>query len=203
MATSLIYKNVSVYELAMRLLYGRHYSSRFAAVADLIADDSSVLDLCCGPARLFHRYLKRKRVSYTGIDVNRKFIERLQEGGAKGEVRDLREDRALPRADYVVMQASLYHFLPAAEEIVDRMIEAALKQVIIAEPVRNLATSRSRLLRFLGRALTNPGSGEQPDRFTEASLDRFFARYNERVATAYLIAGGREKVYVLDAGNAT
>jgi SAM-dependent methyltransferase len=184
------------------MLYGRHYSSRFRAVADLIANDSSVLDLCCGPARLYHRYLKRKRVGYTGVDVNRKFIERLRESGAKGEVFDLREPRALPQADYVVMQASLYHFLPDARPIVDRMIDAAIRQVIIAEPVRNLATSNSGLLRFFGRALTNPGMGEQAERFTEASLDRFFESYNERVTKSSLIAGGREKIYVLDAESA-
>jgi SAM-dependent methyltransferase len=196
--TSLIYKNASLYELVMRLLYGRHYSSRYRAVADLIADHSSVLDLCCGPARLYHRYLKAKGVSYTGVDVNRRFIEKLRESGARGEVRDLREDRPLPKADYVVMQASLYHFLPDAKPVVDRMIEAALKQVIIAEPVRNLASSDSRVLRFFGRAFTNPGSGEQPHRFTEESLDRFLERYKMRVATSFLIAGGREKIYVLN-----
>lgn len=198
MATSLIYRNASVYELAMRVLYGRHYASRFGAVVDLIADGSSVLDLCCGPARLFQRYLKTKGVSYTGIDVNRRFIEQLRDSGAKGEVLDLRENHALPKADYVVMQASLYHFLPDAEPVVDRMIEAALKHVIIAEPVRNLASSQSSLLRFLGRALTNPGSGDQPRRFNEESLGRFFERYKSCVATSFFIAGGREKLYVLN-----
>lgn len=198
MATSLIYKSASVYELVMRLLYGRHYESRYQAIADLIADRSSVLDLCCGPARLYHRYLKAKGVSYTGVDVNRKFIERLQASGASGEVIDLRENRPLPVGDYVVMQASLYHFLPDAAPVVERMIEAATKQVIVAEPVRNLASSDLRLLRFFGRALTNPGSGEQPNRFTEASLDQFFNQYGSRVATRFLIAGGREKIYVLN-----
>lgn len=198
MAISLIYRNAAVYELAMRLLYGRHYASRFEAVANLIADRASVLDLCCGPARLFHRYLKAKGVNYTGIDVNRTFIEQLRAGGARGEVLDLREPRALPKADYVVMQASLYHFLPDAEPVVDRMIGAALKQVIVAEPVRNLASSRSRLVRVLGRTLTNPGSGDQPHRFTEDSLDRFFEKYSSCVATSFPIAGGREKVYVLN-----
>ncbi|HXG93431.1 MAG TPA: class I SAM-dependent methyltransferase [Blastocatellia bacterium] len=198
MATSLIYRNSSLYELAMKALYGRHYASRYAAVAELIAEGSSVLDLCCGPALLFNRHLKHKCVTYTGLDVNERFIKKLLRAGASGEVWDLRSDRQLPRADYVIMQASLYHFLPDAAPIVDRMIEAARRQVIISEPVRNLATSRSRLLRFVGRAFTNPGSGNQPHRFTEASLDEFFSRYSSRVAQSFLAAGGRDKIYLLN-----
>jgi SAM-dependent methyltransferase len=197
LATSLIYKSASLYELVMLALYGRHYPSRYVAVADLIPEGSSVVDLCCGPAHLYHRYLKRKGVNYTGLDVNQKFIEQLARGGVNGEVWDLREDRPLPEAEYVVMQASLYHFLPDAKRVVDRMIEAATRQVIIAEPVRNLASSNSRLLRLIGRVLTNPGSGDQPHRFDESSLDHLFENYKSRVARSFLIAGGREKLYVL------
>jgi trans-aconitate methyltransferase len=198
MTASLIYKSASLYELSMMALYGRHYASRYRAVADLISEGSAVLDLCCGPAVLFNRYLKDKSVSYTGLDVNRKFVERLARKGARAEVWDLREDRPLPTADYVVMQASLYHFLPDARPVVDRMIEAATRQVIIAEPVRNLATSDLRLLSKVARVFTDPGSGHQPHRFTEKSLDEFFSHYSSRLSRAMLIAGGREKIYVLD-----
>jgi hypothetical protein len=187
-----------LYELAMLVLYGRHYPSRYRAIADLIPADSSVVDLCCGPALLFDRYLRQKNVRYTGIDVNAGFIDRLVRNGASGMVRDLRKDEPLPRADYVLMQASLYHFLPDALPIVGRMVEAARRKVIIAEPVRNLSTSDSTILRLLGRLLTNPGVGEQAHRFTEASLDELFSTYASRVDQSFLIAGGREKVYVIN-----
>jgi hypothetical protein len=78
------------------------------------------------------------------------------------------------------------------------MLKAATEKVIIAEPVRNLTTSNSPLLAKLGRILTNPGLGEQPDRFTEASLDQLFSVYASQVDKAFLIAGGREKVYVIN-----
>ena len=77
MTTSLIYRNASVYELAMLLLYGRHYASRYRAISELIPDGSSVLDLCCGPALLYHRCLRAKDVQYTGFDINSRFIEQL------------------------------------------------------------------------------------------------------------------------------
>ena len=198
MATSLIYKSASIYELVMVLLYGRHYASRYLAIAELIPSGSSVLDLCCGPAFLYHRYLREKSVHYTGLDLNAKFIDQLIRWGGCGKVWDLRSEEPLPSADYVIMQASLYHFLPDASSVVNRMLQAAQKRVIIAEPVRNLATSNSRLLSLLGRLSTNPGSGRQHLRFNEASLADFFAAYSSNVVQCFPIAGGREQVYVLD-----
>ena len=199
MATSLIYRSASMYELAMLLLYGRHYASRYRAISELIPDGSSVLDLCCGPALLYHRYLRAKSVQYTGLDINTKFIEQLIRRGVSAQLWDLRSADALPSADYVIMQASLYHFLPDASQVVDRMLQAARKRVIIAEPVRNLATSNSRLLSLLGRLFTNPGAGEHSLRFTEASLADFFSGYSSRVVESFTIAGGREQVNVLKA----
>lgn len=197
MTSSLIYKSESIYELAMLVLYGRHYSSRYRAIAELIPAGSNVLDLCCGPALLYHRYLRLKSVKYTGLDINEKFIDRLIRRGGDGRVWDLRCDEPLPNADYVIMQASLYHFLPDASYVVNRMLEAASKQVIIAEPVRNLTDSDSRVLSSLGRLLTNPGTGQQELRFTEATLAQFFSDYSSCVVDSFSIAGGREKLYVL------
>lgn len=197
MSTSLIYRNSSLYELAMLALYGRHYGSRYRAIAELIPDGAGVLDLCCGPALLYHRYLRQKSVQYTGLDVNAQFIDQLTRRGASGEVWDLRSDKPLPKADYVIMQASLYHFLPDPSPVVDRMLRAARKQVMIAEPIRNLSSSDSRLLALAGKLLTNPGAGDHSQRFNEASLDQFFKRYISSVQQSFLIAGGREKMYVL------
>lgn len=198
MATSLIYKSTPVYRLVMRALYGRHLSSRYRAIAEPITAGASVLDLCCGPPILFNRYLRHKSVHYTGLDINAKFIEQVIKSGGQGEVWDLRKDAPLPAADYVLMQGALYDFLPDALPIVDRMFEAARKQVIIAEPVRNLASSKLPLLRWVAGRLTDPGSGAQPHRFNERTLDEFFAGYAKRLERAFLIPGGREKVYVFN-----
>jgi SAM-dependent methyltransferase len=197
-ATSLIYKSASLYELAMVLLYGRHYASRYRAIAELIPSGSSVLDLCCGPALLYHRYLRAKTIRYTGLDLNAKFIDQLIRRGGSGRVWDLRSEEPLPTADYLIMQASLYHFLPDASPIVNRMLQAAQKGVIISEPIRNLATSNSRLLSLLSRLFTNPGSGDQLLRFNETSLADFFSNYSSHIVRCFPIAGGREQVYVLN-----
>jgi len=185
----------------MLLLYGRHYSSRYRSIADLIPENATVLDLCCGPALLFHRCLRAKSVRYTGLDINEGFISRLIRYGAAGEVWDLRSARELPVSDYVIMQASLYHFLPDASGVVNRMLKAARKNVIIAEPIRNLTTSGSSVLSFIGRSFTNPGSGKQESRFNQTSLAAFFDLYSPYISRSFPIAGGREVVYVLDGRN--
>jgi SAM-dependent methyltransferase len=196
-ATSLVYRSPLIYETVMLALYGRHYSSRYRAIADLIPADSEVLDVCCGPAKLYQRYLRKKSVRYCGLDISDRFINRLLTSGVSAQVWDLHSEKDLPAADYVLMQASLYHFILDPGRIVDRMLRAARRQVIIAEPIRNLADSRVPVLSALARRATDPGLGQQPHRFTQSTLDEFFARYSTRISKSFLIPGGREKVYVL------
>jgi SAM-dependent methyltransferase len=198
-STSLIYRNRITYELLLRALYGRHYAARYRAIAELIPDGAAVVDLCCGPATLYTRFLRENSVDYFGLDVNDGFIARLNEAGGRGEVRDLHADTPLPEADFVIMQASLYHFLPEPRPVIDRMLSAAHSRVIIAEPIRNMATSHNRVLAMLGQRWTNVGDGAQANRFTEALLDELFRDYAPRVEQQSLIAGGREKLYVLSA----
>ncbi|MEV6322225.1 class I SAM-dependent methyltransferase [Nocardia sp. NPDC051787] len=199
MRTSLIYRNGTVYEVLMRGLYGRHYTARYRAIAELVPAGASVVDLCCGPATLYTRYLRRKAVAYTGLDLNERFVARVTEAGGQGKVWNLRSGDPLPAADYVIMQASLYHFLPDPGPVIDRMLAAATEQVVVAEPVRNLATSDNPVLATIGKRFTDAGDGEQAHRFTERTLDEFFTGYGQRVVRQSLIAGGREKLYVLTA----
>jgi SAM-dependent methyltransferase len=195
-STSLIYRSAAGYELLMRLLYGRHYGARLQAVADEIPPGATVLELCCGPGTLYFRHLRGRVGSYTGLDVNEGFVSALRRRGVDAHVTDLAKSTgALPTADVVLMQASLYHFLPDAHTLVDRMVAAARDKVVISEPIRNLASSEKPLVGLVGRRAADPGVGGHADRFTEQTLDALMARYD--VSAAFLIPGGREKVYVL------
>ncbi len=94
------------------------------------------------------------------------------------------------------MQASLYHFLPDASPMLDRMLTCARKQVIVAEPVRNLASSRIPGVAYVSRKLTNPGGGSPSSRFAEKSLDELAARGGKLLRRSFFAPGGREKIYV-------
>lgn len=196
MLRGLVYKSALIYEVTMTVAYGRHYGERYRAIADLIPAGASVLDVCCGPGILYQRYLREKGVSYTGLDMNEKFVRDVIRHGAEGRVHDLSSDEALPKADYVVMQASLYHFLPNAGPVVSRMVAAARAAVIIAEPIRNLSTSSMRPLSWLASTMTNPSDGAPPQRFTEETLTDLFSQLELEPAKTFLLRGGRERVYV-------
>ncbi|HEY2101736.1 MAG TPA: class I SAM-dependent methyltransferase [Chthoniobacterales bacterium] len=197
MSTKLIYRNPFLYELIMRLLYGRHYQSRSQVIADLIEPGSSVVDLCCGAGLLYHRYLRRKNVAYTGLDVSHFFVDALKKQGVRAMEWDLQSAAALPQADYVTMQSSLCYFLPDPRPVIDRMLNAAMKRVIIAEPIRNLSTSKLPLVASVAVKLSGPGGGHS-QRFNEQSLDELFAAYSSCLKLSFKIPGGREKVYVLN-----
>jgi hypothetical protein len=98
----------------------------------------------------------------------------------------------------VLMQASLYQFLPDAGPVVRRMLRAARRCVIITEPIRNLSDSRVPVLAAIARRQTDLSDGGQALRFTEPTLDAFFAAHAPP-ARSFLIPGGREKVLLIDA----
>lgn len=195
--TGLVYRSAIGYELVMRMLYGRHYAGRLRAIAEHVPAGASVLELCPGPGTLYARHLRRRPGAYTGIDMNERFVARLRRLGASAVQRDLSSSPELPHADVVIMQASLYHFLPDAGEIVDRMVAAARLRVIVAEPVRNLASSPIPMVAALSRLTTDAGAGGHQQRFDEDSLDDLMARYAEITTAAFTIDGGREKIFVL------
>jgi Methionine biosynthesis protein MetW len=198
----LIYKNTALYSLVNRALYGRHHATRYRVIADLIPAQSTVVDLCCGPATLYHRFLKEKSVHYTGLDISPFFIRALNERGGLGLLWDVRSGKALPDADYLVIQGSLYFFLPDPSSLIERMLAAATKQVIIAEPVRNLSTGRFQFISNIAMELGGAVRGNHPVRFTEQTLDKFFERYSSKLTRAFKIPGDRDKVYVLEKAGA-
>jgi trans-aconitate methyltransferase len=201
LSTSLVYRSATGYELLMRALYGRHYGERMRVIAAEVPEGASVLELCCGPGTLHARHLAKRAGAYIGLDVNDRFVAELRRRGVDARAIDLaRSSEPLPQADVVLMQASLYHFLPDAHEILDRMLAAARELVVVSEPVRNLASSDNPMIGMLGRRATDPGVGGAERRFTEATLDTLMDRYRERVLKAEPIPGGREKLYVLRAG---
>ena len=180
----------------MRVLYGRYYAARDAAVAAHIPDGASVLELCCGPARLYLRELRGRIGSYVAMDESALFVDRLRRRGVDARRADV-ATADLPAADVVVMQASLYQFLPDAQVMLERMRAAAIDAVVIAEPVRNLASSRLGLVARLGAGGAATARGAQAQRFDAESLRALMSRFGDAVTFAQPAPGGREHVYVL------
>lgn len=196
--SSLIYQNRAVYHGLMRLLYGRHFSARYEAIAAEVPAGSSVVDVCAGDGYLYLRYLRAKSVQYQALDIAPRLVQWMQRQGIQAQQFDVWRD-TLPVSDSVIMQASLYQFLPDAAPIVEKMLRAARRQVIVTEPIRNIASSDNPLLRLVGRRLTRPEAGGgtyQAHRFDRDSLLALVQRFSALEKTREL-PGGREMLIVL------
>lgn len=179
----------------MQLLYGRHYCDRYRAVASRIEPGWSVVDLCCGDCRLYTQELAGRPGLYFGLDINKTFVRQATRRGISARVLDLRAE-PIPPADAIIMQGSLFQFVPDHDELITRMVRVAKQLVIIAEPVRNLASSSSRIIAGLARWCSHPGTQHNASRFTYGTLREVFTRHSCR---EYLpIAGGRELLGLFD-----
>lgn len=171
-----IYWTCVGYDVGMRLLYGRQYRATYAEVARRIPDGASVVDVCCGTARLARDFLTHRQVDYLGLDFNGHFVMGVRKRGVQAKFFNLLTDE-VPPADYVVMCSSLYQMRGVADAVLAKLVGAARQAVIISEPVRNLATSSLPLLAGAARRLTNPGVGEYGERFDLTTFRRFAERH--------------------------
>jgi len=170
MNSGFAYASVSFYRLVMRILYGREYHRKYQAVADLIPQDATVVDLCAGDCMLASK-LGANRASYLALEINPRFVAWAQRSGIDARTFDARVDE-IPLADVICIQSSLYQFIPREAELVRRMIASARKLVIISEPVVNLAASGNSLLSKLAAHATAVNGQSFPHRHTLESLGK-------------------------------
>jgi hypothetical protein len=197
--TSIVYAHPAIYQAVMRVLYRRAFEARYLALSALIEDGAEVFEACAGDGYLYTRYLAKRPVRYRGGDLNARFVAHARRRSIPIEQLDI-TTAELPRADVVVLQASLYQFMPDHRRVVDKLLGAARRRLLIAEPVRNLASHAPRPIAWLAQRATDPGDGHKPLRFDEPSLDAFFHEsYRGRIEHSALIPGGREKIYCLRA----
>jgi trans-aconitate methyltransferase len=181
----LIYRRPAVYELLKRAQYGRYYRDHLEAVANEVPQGSSVVELCCGPGTLYTHHLRERTSSYIGLDMNEPFIVALRRQGVDARPVDLSDNQEpIPSADVAIIQGRLHNFLPDPAHIIDRMLAASRRLTVISEPIQ-------------GRRLTM--FARRPH-LSEQALDELFEPYRELLIKETLIAGGREKLFVLRAG---
>ncbi len=195
---SIVYWNAFSYNIIMRLLYPGGFKDRYAKLAALIPDDVSVVEICCGDCYLYRNYLSEKKIKYTGLDINPSFIAKAKKNGIDVYRFDLNQAKEIPKAEYLIMQASLYQFLPDAAGLMKKLLAAAQKKVIIAEPVKNLSTSQNSLTRFIAKRLSNPGTHHQMERFNEQSFVAFCNAFSDGLTSISASANGKELIAVFD-----
>lgn len=192
---SLVYWHPLIYTMLIRLSYGRVYLQRYQAIADLVDKRSSVVDVCCGDCTIYS-FLKEKDVDYLGLDFNPCFVDKANKKGIKARLFDIRKD-ALPKADYILLQGSLYQFHPDEAGIIGKLLAAAKRQLILSEPVKNRAASPSKPIAWLSEKLSDPGDGVKKFKFDEQSLRRVMAPFQQNIINEFMAANNIDSVFVL------
>lgn len=192
---SIIYWHPWIYRAFMRVLLGKHYAERYRIIADLIEDDCSVVDVCCGDCRL-HEALRGKRIDYLGVDFNASFVASARRRGLRAEERNLRTDD-IPTADYIVMLSSLYQFIPQADVVLSKMVRAAKRGVILHESMKSYSASPSRIFSEIGKALNNPGDGTRALRFTDQAFSDLLKPYAGSMAKDFLSFEGSYRTVLI------
>ncbi len=173
---SLVYRHPRIYRAVLRMLYGGALAERERIVAALVPHDAEVADVCCGDGGIARRLTCRR---YVGYDASIRMVDALVRRGHEAHVLDVSREGP-PAADVILMLGSLYQFLPDAEAVALRLRRAARRFVVLAEPHRNLATSRCSLVAAIARRATDPGVPSSTSRFDEESLSSLLARHHAR-----------------------
>lgn len=193
---SFIYWHPTIYTAFMRLLCFGYYHERYQEVADLIPQNSSVLDVCCGDCMLYD-FLKFKNVNYTGIDFNQTFVTVAKKRGLEVIKANVFTDN-LPRADYVVLLSSLYQFIPRHKELIIKLLSVSRKAVIIRECIKSRSSSTNILVSTVGKLLNNPGDGMKIRRFNKKTFFETCEPFKNRVSFHKLANNGIDSIVVIN-----
>jgi hypothetical protein len=192
-ANGLAYAHPWIYSGVMRVLHWGAFSERYAVIARRVPSDAAIVDLCCGDAALAKHLPAGAR--YLGLDANERFVRHARGRGLDVRRWDAMKD-AVPAADVVVIQASLYQFHPEDKQLLERSFAAARTRLIIAEPVVNWSTHGKAWQKALARRMTRVGGQKFEFRHDETTLDALVSAFpSQRIIRE---RSGRDLVIAID-----
>lgn len=168
-------------------------------MSNLIPPRSSVVDICCGTCQIY-KYLRMKNIHYIGIDFNSIFIKNAQKKGIDCRMINIKHEE-IPKADFIIIQGSLYQFIPDHISILEKLFYSANRALIIAEPIKNHIQSNSKAISYLSRLLNNPGDGIKDQRFTVESLKKSIEKLPHNGIQEYLTPRGIEYIAKISRAN--
>ena len=175
---SITYWNRFIYMGLMKLSYQNKFEKRYEILGSLFERNCSIVELCCGDCYLYLNYLKQKQIQYVGVDINNSFIAYARKMGIDARNLNVISDE-IPQGDILLMHASLYQFIPSERVILDKIIAAARREVIIAEPVINRSHQENFMVSKISELLSNPGTGPARDRFNPENFKALCGSYKE------------------------
>ena len=176
MNESIIYRNIHWYRFLMNILYLGFYKRRFNNITRLISRDSkSVVEFCFGDV-FIAKYCRDNGIDWIGYDLNEEFVNYAVTHEFNAIIKDILLLEDFPQCDTYIMIGSLYHFKEYSLEILTKMIKSS-KQVIISEPIKNIATAKG-LLGDIARKSTNAGKGSEGFRYNLSTFTELMSKLN-------------------------
>lgn len=191
-----IYWHPWLYHTAMKWSYGDKFLRRYEALAGHIPENSELLELCMGDAWFYRHYLAGKGISYRCADINPVFVKAALEMGLNAQLLNMITD-PIPVADYILLQGSLYHFIPGEQQMIVRLFEACRKALIISESTDNLSNAANPVKAKLGEYLSKAKAGQSKQKFTRDTLRQAFGPFEAHIAVWEELPANRETIIVL------
>lgn len=191
-----IYWHPWLYRKIMQLAYGKQFKTRYEILAQYVPDNCELLELCMGDACFYQEYLKGKQVKYSCADINPVFVNAAKRKGLNASLIDISKDE-IPASDFILMQAALYHFIPNEKQIIQKLLDACRKAVIISENIDNLSNDASPLKSWIGEQLSKAKSGQSKLKFTRESLKECFAGFSHYISAWKESPDSKEIIIVL------
>ncbi len=191
-----IYWHPFFYQAAIKLTFGKSFISRYEKLAKHIPENSNLLELCMGDAYLFLNYLKPKNINYTCVDVNSTFVNAAKKKGLNALQLNIETDE-IAKADYVLMQGSLCYFIPNEKHIIQKLLDACNKQLIISENIENISNSDSKLKSYLAEKFSDAGVGQSKIKFTKEFIENTFSDFKSQIKVWEVSPNNKEIIIVL------
>lgn len=191
-----IYWHPRLYHAAMKWSYGHKFLRRYEALAGHVPGKSELLELCMGDAWLYRYYLAGKGIRYRCADINPVFVKAALEMGLNAQLLNMITD-AIPAADYILLQGSLYHFIPQEQQMIARLLGACRKALIISESTENMSNAANPLKAKLGEYLSKAQAGQSKQKFTPDTLMSAFQPFEAHIAVWEALPENRETIIVL------
>ncbi len=194
MLTSPIYWGPLPYRVAMRLLYGVRYESRYRLVSGLLPSNCSVVEFCCGCGFLYERFLSKRGVRYVGIDMLVRMVTRLRKLGGEVIVSDVMV-ADVSRSDYCIMLGSLYHFYQNEVAVLQRMVNVGDIGILL-EPVSNLTTRAIPFISSIAAVLSYIQGTSSSYRIAMDRLDEILFRSRVKIISDDLVLNASYRLVV-------
>lgn len=152
-----------------QLYFRKRWVFRYQEVTKYINPGESVLELCAGDGVL-STYLNKNK--YTGFEFNQAFINYGIRKRRNLVLADILA-HPFPESDLIIMISSLYHFIPNAQAVFDKMKNSCRKRIVICENVACLSTSANKWLNMLGKVISVAHNGTGTHRYSKEEICGF------------------------------